>query len=422
MKQRGQHWLGWGRLAAGLYLGVIALYICCTLTGFYRLPLPWLGGAALILGILILVSLDRLERRYQVENKEPFRLTMALLQLARAFVIGVFSFSDGLGIIHSPNLFLIIFSVFFILCGRSYGLTGLVWMLYLIARIHSIAYSHIDLRWADRYRDITPDLFYLLTLAFFLVMAFQAKRERDNRLRVEKLLGELEVSHRQLQSYAEKVAELATMEERNRLARDIHDSLGHYLTVINVQLEKAMAFRDRSPQEANQAVRDAKRLASEALQDIRRSVGTLRSSREPFSLVRALTGLADNLRSSKFSIELEIEGCEEDFSQQSLMTLHRAAQEGLTNIQKHALANHVLMSLKFYGQAASLLIADNGRGFDIGIMDKDEAHYGLKGVRERLELIHGTMELESAPGKGTRLFITVPGNPLTLMSGDRRFV
>ena len=431
MNQQRQHWFNCARrlmppiinwFAVCLYLGVVGIYIYLTLTGFYRFPSPWLCGTALIFGVLILIALDHLEYWYQAQDRETSRLTMAILQFARVVVIVVFSFGDGLNLINSTVLLLIIFFTFFFLCGRSYGLTGLVWMLYLMVRVHTIESGYNDLTWPDKLEhNLSKHSIFVLALAFFLTMAFQAKRERDNRLRVEKLLSELEVSHRQLQVYAEKVAELATMEERNRLARDIHDSLGHYLTVINVQLEKAMVFRVRNPQEADQAVRDAKRLASEALQDIRRSVGTLRSSREPFSLVRALTGLADNLRCSQLSIELEIDGCEEGFSQQSMMTLFRAAQEGLTNIQKHAQASHVTMSLRFSDQQASLCIVDNGQGYDAGVLpDKAEIHYGLQGIRERLELIRGSIKLESTPGKGTKLFITVPGNPLTLVTGDRR--
>src|SRR6185369_9754171 len=90
--------------------------------------------------------------------------------------------------------------------------------------------------------------------------------ERFSRARAEQLLEELEISHRQLKAYAGQVAELATTRERNRLARDIHDSLGHYLTVINVQLEKAEVFRDRDQGAASQAVADARSLARLARQ------------------------------------------------------------------------------------------------------------------------------------------------------------
>ena len=137
-------------------------------------------------------------------------------------------------------------------------------------------------------------------------MAYLIRQERLNRRRAEQLVRELEESHRQLQAYAEQVAELATIEERYRLARDIHDSLGHYMTVINVQLEKALVFRDRNPEEAEQAVRESKRLAREALQEIRRSVSALRDTPETFSLCQTLTELVDNMNTGQFSIKLDI--------------------------------------------------------------------------------------------------------------------
>ena len=431
MKQQGQYWPDKGRLlmpsiihwfGVAQYLGVVGIYFCYTMTGFYRFPSPWLGGTMLISGILILLAFDSQEYRYQAQEKEPDRLTVAIIQVSRAVVIVLFSYSDGLGLIHSVILLPVIFFTFFYLCGRSYHLTGLVWMLYLIVRVHLFADSNLNLSWPGQHNDMTRDYIFVLILAFILTMAYQAKRERANRLRVEKLLSELETSHRQLQDYAEKVAELATIEERNRLARDIHDSLGHYLTVINVQLEKAIAFRDRNQQEADQAVRDSKRLASEALQDVRRSVSALRNTQETFPLIQSVTGLVNNLRSGKLSIELEIEGSEEGFSQQSLMTLYRAAQEGLTNIQKHSQASCAVVSFKFNDQLASLCIVDNGQGVDADILGADGTHFGLKGVRERLELIHGSLELESAPGKGMKLFITVPKNPLTQIAWKRSIV
>ena len=85
-------------------------------------------------------------------------------------------------------------------------------------------------------------------------------------------------------------------------------TLGHYLTVINVQLERALAFRNRNPQQADQAASDAKRLASEALQDIRRSVGALRTSDETFSFSAAMADLVEHVRSNILSIEVNIAG------------------------------------------------------------------------------------------------------------------
>jgi len=223
-----------------------------------------------------------------------------------------------------------------------------------------------------------------------------------------------------LKKYTEQVAGLAAAEERNRLARDIHDGLGHYLTIITVQLEKAIAFRERDPQEAEQALWDAKRSAREALRDVRQSVSALRHSEEVFSLSAALTELAQTMSNGRLAVDLRIEGDEAGFSTLGLMSLYRAAQEGLTNIQKHAQASRATLQVTLKEQAASLHISDDGRGFEPALLDRLPSNrndrFGLQGVRERLELIGGTLTVESRSHQGTQLFITIPSKPPTLES------
>ncbi len=401
-------------LAVTLYLGVVGVYAYFTLAGIYPTPAPGWGGPAILVGVLGMAGLDRLEVRFQ--HQKPARFVPALLLVARAGIIVLFSLSDGLGSIPEPYLLLLLFFSFFLMTGRTFGLTGLVWLLYLLMRVHIVTDTHEPPPWRggahNLIRDLTFVVVILLTLAFILSMAYQAKRERAHRLRVEKLLHELEDSHRQLQASAEQATELATLAERNRLAREIHDSLGHYMTVINVQLEKAIVFRNRDSGQADQAVRDAKRLAGEALADIRRSVGALRDSAQPFCLAEALAGLAAPLRSNGLVVELEVTGSEAGFSSPALQTLYRAVQEGLTNVQKHAGAGRVAVRVQLEAQAARLSIEDDGRGFDPA--EKAAApgeHYGLRGVRERLELAGGSLEVKSSPGQGTRLLVTIPKKP-----------
>jgi signal transduction histidine kinase len=155
-------------------------------------------------------------------------------------------------------------------------------------------------------------------------------REQASRVRAQELLAEVEHAHRQLQAYAERVAELATTEERNRVAREIHDGLGHAL--IALQLEKALVYQDKQPQAALQAISDAKRVAKDALQDVRRSVSVLRTQREPFACTRGITLLVEQLRENALAVDFEVDGSEERFSNDALMTLYRVAQEGFTNI------------------------------------------------------------------------------------------
>jgi len=236
-------------------------------------------------------------------------------------------------------------------------------------------------------------------------------REQASRVQAEGLLMEVKHAHRQLQAYAEQVAALATLEERNRVAREIHDSLGHALMAINLQLEKALVYYDSHPQEAVQAIRDAKSVAKNALQDVRRSVRALRTEQEAFSCTRAIEMLVEQLRASSLVVDFVVTGSEDTFSRQVLMTLYRVAQEGFTNIQKHAQATTVQVSLCFEEEEARLSINDNGRGFDapsrLTQLEGLEEGYGLRGIQERLELVGGSFHLESQPGGGTHLSVIV---------------
>ena len=247
---------------------------------------------------------------------------------------------------------------------------------------------------------------------FMVATARTALKERMSRMRSEELIAQIEVEHQQLKGYSEQT--LATMHERNHLAREIHDGLGHYLTVINVQLEKALAFRTIDPQVADQAIRDAKRLTGEALQDVRVTMGSLQPTHETFSLRPAVEQLVANMANS-LDVDVRIDGSEDGFSRQSLIALYRAAQEGLTNVHKHSRTKEARVRIQLGDSEASLYLSDDGNGFDPGTLEGTDGahgeHYGLQGVRERLQLIGGNIEVISKMGAGTSLHVTVPREP-----------
>jgi signal transduction histidine kinase len=195
------------------------------------------------------------------------------------------------------------------------------------------------------------------------------------------------------------------------VAREIHDGLGHALIAINVQLEKALVYYDKQPQEALQAISDAKRVVKDALQDVRRSVRALRTEQEPFACIQGITLLVEQLRETALAVDFEVTGSEERFSNPARLTLYRVAQEGFTNVQKHAQASRIEVSLHFTEEEARLSIRDNGCGFDAGRKFQQKAMpeegYGLRGIRERIELVGGTFHVESQAGRGTQLLVTV---------------
>ncbi len=386
-----------------LYISVPLLSIyfadecrCCQI-GFWQ---------DLVMGVtvVILLAIDRFEYYFYGE-RTPRNIAIGLLA-ARIGLIELVAQLDQFRF--SPFLYLIVpflASLYFGI-ATGYAFMALAWIALFVKE------SLLDALWLQKPEQFHSLVIYTVGLVFAMTMAHAFLRERSSRANAEHFLNELEESHRQLQAYSEQVAELATTKERNRLARDIHDTLGHYLTVINVQLEKALAFRDKNPQEAEQAVSDAKRFASEALRDVRRSVSALRSIQDIQALVPSIADLVEHMDSEQWQIELNVEGREGDFSQQARLALYRAVQEGLTNVQKHANATHVTVDVRYNEEEATLMLKDNGGGFDPATLQQlqqgREGGYGLQGLQERLQLVGGSLEIESGPGHGTFLYVRVP--------------
>jgi signal transduction histidine kinase len=362
----------------------------------------------MVAAIISLLTIDRWEYlRYGAMPPAPIAAT---LLIARMALIEAITLIDGFGA--SSFLYLTLpFTAALVFGSMGGWLTGLViWVRF------AMKLGWPNTGWYLEDHVIENLIAFPAGVVFVITMARLVVTERTSRLRTEKLLDDLGESHTQLTDYASRVEELAVTDERNRLAREVHDSLGHYLTAINVQLRKASAFRDKDPQQADQAVEDSKRLAHEALEDVRRSVGMLRSSGQPFALSRALRELITPLQTDKLSITLRIDGSEEQFARTALMALYRAAQEGLTNVQRHAQASRAELAVRFSEHYATLTLTDDGAGFDIDMLQQlpvgRSGRYGLQGVRERMELVGGTAQVTSVPGVGTTLTLTAPKNPL----------
>ena len=411
-EQRIAHWT-WQRwlipkpfdLVSSLaYLGVLLpfLYSFFSRSGYAPLLVPW-QIMLMCVTIAILLVADRLEyRRYG--ERPPVGVALLLFSM-RIILIEVLCWLDQFR--YSPFLYLILLFLGCLYFGDAmgYGLGLLACLVYVVKHFW------YGPNWLSNGTELHYLALFVIACVFAITIARVVLREQASRARAEALFSELTRSHQQLQDYADQVAELATTRERNRLAREIHDSLGHYLTVINVQLEKALTFRAQRPQEAEQAVSDAKRLASEALQDVRRSVSALRTTHELPAFVPALTELVERVRSERLPIDLRLIGSEALYSPQTLLTLYRAVQEGLTNIQKHAGPCHIAIDLEFGKQEAQLIVRDTGCGFNSEQLNSavSEGCYGLVGLQERLELIGGNVTVKSAQGEGTTLHVRIPG-------------
>jgi signal transduction histidine kinase len=240
-------------------------------------------------------------------------------------------------------------------------------------------------------------LSFMTGVVFVAVFSQIAENERKAR-------SALDVANKKLREYASQAEELATTKERNRMAREIHDSLGHYLTVINVQIGAAKAVLATDTSRALAALDKAQNLTREGLTEVRHSVASLRTSPvENRPLSEALNDLVTENRAAGIVTELVIEGTPPQLSPQLNLTLYRAVQEGLTNVRKHACASRVDLTLKYAPDKLYLTIADNGTG-KVG----SSVGFGLLGLRERVQLLAGTLQEKSNFGQGFTLELELP--------------
>jgi len=214
-------------------------------------------------------------------------------------------------------------------------------------------------------------------------------------------------------------ARLATIEERNRLAREIHDTLAQGLAAITLQLETADALTDSRPQRAHAAVQRALSLARSNLEEARRSVMDLRAAPlQGYSLPEALAMLAASIELPHTQTEPRPQirytyNPTSDFPTLPARietSLYRIVQEALTNISKHANAHEIEIILTATEQMLHLMIQDDGQGFDPDLVMQisSQGHFGLTGINERVKLLNGTICIQSEPGTGTRLDVRVP--------------
>jgi signal transduction histidine kinase len=252
-----------------------------------------------------------------------------------------------------------------------------------------------------------------LTPAFLFCFLFPlaVRRQSEERARAEALVVELEAAQRRLRAYAAESEELAVARERNRMAREIHDTLGHYLTILAVQLETALKMEELDDARLHAELVEARRAAAECLAEVRGSVAALRpADLATLSLPDALARLvsAHEALDPAVEIALDVEGSTDALDLEQRLALYRCAQEALTNVRKHAGATRALLRLRVDGRVAEFLALDNGRGADPEADTEDAPGFGLLGIRERIALLGGTASMGPEPGKGWRVQVILP--------------
>jgi signal transduction histidine kinase len=252
---------------------------------------------------------------------------------------------------------------------------------------------HVRMAWPAGLRE---GLNTLAVTGFTIVITQLLVREQRAR-------AELAAANERLRGYAAQAEQLATTQERNRVARDIHDGLGHHLTVVQMLLQAARAVIDTAhPERLDAMLAKAQDQSKQALAEVRRSVATLREPRSA-PLVDALRALAGEAAEAGVPTEVEVHGAARAVRVEIEESLFRAAQEGLTNVRKHADATGATVVLDYGVDLVRLEVRDDGRG-----LADEGAGFGLVGLRERVAGLGGRVSVDSAAGRGLTLTVEVP--------------
>jgi len=218
---------------------------------------------------------------------------------------------------------------------------------------------------------------------------------------------ELEQANRKLLQHAIVVEQLTISHERNRLARELHDTLAHTLSATTVQIEASEALRSKDPVKSQQLVQQSLQCLRSGLTETRRALQALRASPlDDLGLLLALHQLIkDYEQRTGWVVELEMIESLPDISPTVEQTLYRCTQEVLSNIDRHAAASKVDITLSTTKQAICLSIHDNGQGFDLQKLNPANNRFGIIGMQERVEALDGLLKIDSQIGHGTTINI-----------------
>jgi signal transduction histidine kinase len=377
-----------------LLLGVAGLTTAAIYTAFLVSSRGWENLGALI-PLTLLFALFALSIYLYSKFFEHFwqRLALLLFQIVLVFIIVIV----GEGMDFLPILYFIVVPMAYL----SFSFVQASALTLLCLATQFIAYLIV----ADIGEALASLLPYGGGFAFFAAVSTALIQQQKDRQRAEQLLVELEKAHRQLQAYAAQVEALAVAEERNRLAREIHDSLSHYLTAMTMQLQAAGKLVAEEPARAAESIAKVEGMARESLAELRRSVAALRASPvDSTTLDDAIGELVQNLRDGGIAATFTIQGETHPIPIQTKTALYRVAQEGLTNVRKHANASAVEIRLAYEPEQVTLSITDNGTGQRGAQRDG----FGLLGLRERVNLLGGTLEAGDNPESGFHLQVSVP--------------
>jgi len=351
----------------------------------------WLMGAGLaLLGAYALTTLSR----------QPWNRTLALVLQAGLIMWMVYLSREPM-VIH----------LFLIVAAQMVFLVPPVNRWLAAAVIFPTALSGVALWLGDLFAHrigllLTLTAAYAVINFFGAVMAFMTKRQEEARQRAVHYAEQLAEVNRLLEARLEEVRRVAIARERVRMARDIHDGLGHHLTIVIVELQHAEALSEEDSPAALQQIREARQLIDAAMATARELVDTLERFDRPLPV--AISDLiATWQKRNNVVVAIRIHGDFTALSTAARTTIYRTVQESLTNIQKHAQARRVEIALVQLADRVSLTV-NNDYGGKSGNTDAGRGGFGLLGLKERADALQGEFVAKPLPGGGFQVTLVLP--------------
>jgi two-component system, NarL family, sensor histidine kinase YdfH len=363
-----------------------------------RQPIHLVPFIALLLGHIILYWLA-----IRLKKELKWRLGYIAVQGAVAFAISLIA--DNIGVVLGLYMALVGMAIGLLGLNR-WGLGALVFILGLSVTSYLLQTGWNQVGWWAL--AVPPEaLFVIVYVALYT-------RQSEARARAQALAAELESANRRLADYADRVEDLTLANERQRMARELHDTLSQGLAGLILQLEAVQAHLEQGRVERGSAIVSQAMLQARAtLADARAAISDLRTQTPASGDLMA--ALVEEMRrfgdATGIPCQLEVdlpEGACAELPAELCEPVRKVAAEALTNIARHARASQVEVSLGCAEGGLQICVRDNGAGFEIAAAESQAGHYGLLGMRERARLAGGTLEVTSQPGQGTVICLKVP--------------
>ena len=265
------------------------------------------------------------------------------------------------------------------------------------------------------HQEFAPALIVIYLAAYILVSSFSYVI-KQNQLAQQKLMA----ANQQLRRYAEQVEDLTAVNERNHLARELHDSVTQTIFSMTLITRSTRILQERDPDRVPGKLSELQELAQDALKEMRTLVSQLRPlSISEDGLYPVLNKHIEELnRRNKINISIEVDkDLTLTLDSRQQQEVYRIIQEALNNVIKHSHAKKAQVNFQQSDSLLTIIVSDDGLGFDPKLPMQEQFHFGLESMRERAEELEGKLRIESEPGSGTKVICTIPLNEDNIRHG-----